>query len=146
MIEIRHRRRSPGCRARSGPKEFWQKQSQSTVGRSGRANSVQNRMCGRGGVAGDVTITSRRSCTGSIGRRSLQSQGEWSTGSSASSGEEDRKARSMEAENKELRARIHAVEKEGRSTKGVRYPFQRRRRLGRSVVRLYGSRVSQKIG
>ena len=37
--------------------------------------------------------------------------GEWSTGSSASSGEEDRKARSLEAENKELRARIDALEK-----------------------------------
>ena len=37
--------------------------------------------------------------------------GEWSTGSSTSSGEEDRKARSLEAENKELRARIDALEK-----------------------------------
>ena len=35
--------------------------------------------------------------------------GEWSTGSSTSSGEEDRKARSLEAENKELRARIDAL-------------------------------------
>ena len=40
--------------------------------------------------------------------------GEWSTGSSTSSGEEDRKTRSLEAENKELRARIDALEmKEG---------------------------------
>ena len=37
--------------------------------------------------------------------------GEWSTGSSTSSGEEDRKTRSLEAENKELRARIDAMEK-----------------------------------
>ena len=35
-------------------------------------NSVQNLMCGRGGVAGDVTVTSGRGW-GSIGRRSLQS-------------------------------------------------------------------------
>ena len=37
--------------------------------------------------------------------------GEWSAGSSTSSGEEDRKARSLEAENKELRARIDGLEK-----------------------------------
>ena len=42
---------------------------------------------------------------------------EWSTGSSTSSGEEDRKARSLEAENEELRARIDALEKEGRSAR-----------------------------
>ena len=42
--------------------------------RSGRANCVQNRMCGLGGVAGDVTTTSWRGCTGSFGRRSLQSR------------------------------------------------------------------------
>ena len=35
--------------------------------------------------------------------------GEWSTGSSTSSGEEDRKTGSLEAENKELRARIDAT-------------------------------------
>ena len=35
--------------------------------------------------------------------------GDWSTGSSGSSGEEERKARSLEAENQELRARIEAV-------------------------------------
>ena len=42
--------------------------------RSGRANSVENRMCARGGVAGVVTVTSRRGCKGSTGRRSLQSR------------------------------------------------------------------------
>ena len=39
--------------------------------------------------------------------------GEWSTGSSTSSGEEDRKCKSLEAENKELRARIEAMETKG---------------------------------
>ena len=34
--------------------------------------------------------------------------GEWSTGSSTSSGEEDRKSKSLEAENKELRTRTEA--------------------------------------
>ena len=38
--------------------------------------------------------------------------GDWSTGSSTSSGE-DRKTTSLEAENKELRARLEALEKKG---------------------------------
>ena len=37
--------------------------------------------------------------------------GEWSTGSSTSSGEEDRRNKSLEAENQELRARLEALEK-----------------------------------
>ena len=41
--------------------------------KSVRAISVRSRMCGRGGVASDVTITSQRGCTGSIGRRLVQS-------------------------------------------------------------------------
>ena len=84
-----------GCRARSGPKGFWRRQSQSMAERSGRANSVRSRMCGRGGVAGDVIMTSRQGCTGSTGRVA----------------EEERKARSLEAENEELRARIDAMGK-----------------------------------
>ena len=39
--------------------------------------------------------------------------GEWSTDSTTSSGEGDRKTRSLEAENKELRATIDALEKKG---------------------------------
>ena len=39
--------------------------------------------------------------------------GEWSTGSSTSSGEEDRKSKNWEAENKDLRGRIEALEKKG---------------------------------
>ena len=66
-------------------------------------------MRGRDGVAGDVIITSWRSCMGSFSRRSQQR--EWSTGSSGSSGEEERKALSLEAENKELRARFGAMGK-----------------------------------
>ena len=80
--------------------------------KSGRVNSVQNRMCGRGGVAGAVAVTSLRGCVGSTGRRSQQ--GEWSAGSTTSSGEDDRKTRSLEAENKELQARIDPLEKKGR--------------------------------
>ena len=37
--------------------------------------------------------------------------GEWSAGSSTSSGKKDRRTTSLEAENKELRARIEALEK-----------------------------------
>ena len=37
---------------------------------------------------------------------------EWCSGSSTSSGEEDRRAKNLEAENKEFRARIEALEKE----------------------------------
>ena len=45
--------------------------------------------------------------------------GEWSRGSSTSSGEEDRRTKSVEAENKELRARSEALEKmEGEGVQG----------------------------
>ena len=40
--------------------------------------------------------------------------GDWSTGSSTSSGKEDRKPKNLEAEIKELRARLEVLEKEGR--------------------------------
>ena len=47
-------------------------------------------------------------------RRAIAAKsGEWSTGSSTSSGEEDRRTRSLETENEELRARIEAMEKKG---------------------------------
>ena len=48
-----------GSRARSELKECWQMRSRLMGGWSGRANSVLNQMCGRGGVAGDVTVTSK---------------------------------------------------------------------------------------
>ena len=63
-------------------------------------------MCGRGGVADDVTLTSRRGCTGSTGKRSLQSQ---ESGLQALR----RRVGSVEAKNKEFRARMDAMEKEG---------------------------------
>ena len=45
--------------------------------------------------------------------------GEWSKGSSTSSGEEDTRAKILEVENKELRARIEALEKkEGEGVQG----------------------------
>ena len=49
--------------------------------------------------------------------------GEWSSGSSASSGEEDRRAQSLGAEHKELRPRINAMEKKEGVQKAPGIPF-----------------------
>ena len=65
--------------------------------------------------------------------------GEWSTGSSTWSGEEDRKHRSLDAEDKELRARIDALEKKEGVQGGLSIP-ERRRGFGRCVERVHGSR------
>ena len=94
----------------------------------------QNRMCGRGGVAGDVTVTSRRGCTGSTGMRLLKKSGEWSTGSSASSREE-RKSKSQEAWLLRIRSSEQGLmpRKTRKEYKGARYPLKRRRGLGRFV-------------
>ena len=63
--------------------------------------------------------------SGSTRRRSRQSrESEWSTGSSTSSGEEDRKTRSLEAENKELSARVDAMEKKVGVQGRPSVPFQ----------------------
>ena len=72
VMALRHTRRSPGCRARSGPKESWQMRSQSMEGRNGLVSSVRRRMCGPGGVAGVVGITSRRVCKPNMSRRCMR--------------------------------------------------------------------------
>ena len=77
--------------------------------------------------------------------------GEWSTGSSTSSGEEDRKSKSLEAENKEPRTRIEALEKKRRrSPRRTRPSSQKRKRHGGRVWSGHGprgrGRESQKIG
>ena len=54
----------------------------------------------------------------------------WSTGSSTSSGEEDRGTKSLEAENKELRAR----RRKGKESKEARASIQERKRPGGRVV------------
>ena len=64
--------------------------------------------------------------------------GEWSSGSSPSSGEEDRKARSLESENKEVRARVDAMEKEG-AQKGAGIPFREEGDLEDVWERVFGS-------
>ena len=65
--------------------------------------------------------------------------GEWSAGSSASSGEEERKARSLEAQMKssEHELMLWKRRKEQKKGSGI---FQRRRGFRRSMGRLYGSR------
>ena len=68
-MAFKHRRRSPGCRARSGKKEFWQMRSRLMAERSGFANSVRRPVCGRGGVAGVVGTTSPRVCKANTSRR-----------------------------------------------------------------------------
>ena len=77
---------------------------------SGRVNSVLSQMCGRGGVAGDATMIPA-GLRGKYRQAVVGKNGEGSTGSSTSSGEEDGRSKSLEAENKELRARIEALEK-----------------------------------
>ena len=52
-------------------------------------------------------------------------------GSSTSSGEEERRNTSLEAENKELRARLEALEKKGSSPRRARASIKERERLGR---------------
>ena len=68
-MAFKHRKRSPGCRARSGQKEFWQMRSRLTAERNGVANSAPRPMCGRGGVAGVVGTASLQACTASTTRR-----------------------------------------------------------------------------
>ena len=63
-----------GSRARSELKESWQTRSQLMGERNGCATSVLSQTCGRGGVAGGVTVTSPRCCKGRTDRPSLQSQ------------------------------------------------------------------------
>ena len=104
---FRHKRRSPGCRARSGSKGFWQK-----------AITIDGRKEWTCKFCSESNVWTRWRCYHDIPaglhkkkRQAVAAKaGEWSTRSSSSSGEEDRKARSLEAENKELRARIDAME------------------------------------
>ena len=109
-----------GSQERSELKEYWQMQSRLMGEGSGRANSVQNRMCW-------TRWRCRRCCSnipaglqGKYRQAVAAKSGEGSTGSSTSSGEEDRKTRSLEAENKELRARSDAMEKKERVQGGSR--------------------------
>ena len=90
-------------------------------------------MCGRGGAAGGVTMTSQRGCVGSTGRRlpqgvekgrrALRRQAERKTGG----------PKSLEAENKELRARLRPWRrrKEQESKEDKDFHTERKRLGGR---------------
>ena len=78
-------------------KGSWRVRSRLMEGRNGRVNSA--RRCYRDIPAG---------LHGKYRQAVAARNGEWSTGSSTSSGGEDRRTKSLEAENKELRARVEA--------------------------------------
>ena len=99
-----------GSRARSELKECWQMRSRLMGEGSGREYPVQNRMCGR------VALQAMLQQHPGGAAREVQAGGCCKVGRVVYSlfdveVEEDRKTRSLEAENKELRARIDAMEK-----------------------------------
>ena len=94
---------------------------------------------GQGVLANAISIDGRKEWTGKFCSESMlpggaredrqavaAKSGEWSTGSSTSSGEEDGKAWSLEAEKKEFRARIDALEEKEGVQGGPRIPSQER--------------------
>ena len=82
-------------------------------GRSERVNSAQNQLCGRGGVAGAAAMTSQQLCVGTTGRRlplGLENGLRFF---------DDKRRGRHGKKNKELRARIEALEKkEGEGVQG----------------------------
>ena len=104
-----------GSRERSEPKECWQIRM---GGRSGFVNSARIQMCGRGGVASDGNIPSSLQVHAG-GRCKIRRMihrlfdVKW---------ERRQKAQSLEAENKELRARIDGLEKKEGVQRGQSIP------------------------
>ena len=78
------------------------------AGRNGLANSVVSPTYRRGGAAGDSTPTFQQGCGENIGRRFRR---ERVSGSSSSSGGEDKKSTLQEAEIKGLRPRLSSCER-----------------------------------
>ena len=76
---------------------------------------------------------------GKYGQAVAAKSGEWSTGSSTSSGGGRQKSSSLEAENKELRARIDALEKK-EGVQGGPSILLEKEEFGRCLGRLHGSR------
>ena len=58
----KHNEGSPGFRDRSGPKRSWQMPLRLMARKNGYVSSVPQEMCGPGGVADDVTLTSQLVC------------------------------------------------------------------------------------
>ena len=102
--------------------------------RSGHANSVRRRMCGRGGVAGAAIMTSQRVCAGKY-RQAIAARLE--NGPRALRLRAGRKTESPKIwrqKNMELRARIEALEKKGveGAQGGQGLPSRRRSGMGKS--------------
>ena len=121
-----------GSWAKSVQKESWRVRYQMMGERSGRVKFCsESKLCGRGGRGrpcyNDIPTGLREKYRKAVAART----GEWSTGSSTSSGEEERKNKSLEVENKELRARLEALEKEGEAVpRGARAFHQGERESG----------------
>ena len=137
-------KRSEGVRgswAKRGLRKCWRMPSRLMVGRNRFANSVRSQMCGRCGLAADAAQTSRQGCGESTRQAVAARTGAWPTGTSTSSGEEDRKSKSQEAEIKELRALIeHHRKQSGGKAQGRQGPPPRKevawRKSGEWMLRM----------
>ena len=120
-MAFKHRRRSLGCRGRSGPKEFWQMRSQVTA-RSGFASSVLRHMCGRGGVADVVGTTSLQLYKASTSRRCMRRMKNGTLARRPRVGE-----KSGQEEIKRLRAQVELPKQQGtgKSPEEPREPARR---------------------
>ena len=101
-----------GSQERSVRRKCWQVPLRLMEGRSGSVNSVPIPVCGRDGGEGVVATTSRQDGGGKYRQAVAARTGEGSTGPSSSSGEEDKKYTSQEAEIKELRAQVERFRRE----------------------------------
>ena len=135
------RRGVRGSRVQSVQRESWQVRSVLMGERSGRAHSVQNRMCGRGGVTGAVKMTSQQGCVASTGRRSPRGR---ESGLRALQRRAGRKTERPGVWKQSTRNSEQGLmpwrRREGRSARRAEYLFQERRRHGRYVGRGHGHR------
>ena len=86
--------------------------------RNGCVSSVPKPMCGPGGVADDVTLTSLPGLQGKHKQAIFAKKKRWSAGSSTSSGVEEKRPRDQEEEVKKLRAKVKLLRKQQRAEKG----------------------------
>ena len=84
--------------------------------RNGFVSIVPEPMCGPGGVADDVSLTSQMVCRENTNRLSLR-RTEVGIGSSSFSGGEERKPRDQEEKLKKLRAQVELLTKQQRMEK-----------------------------
>ena len=104
----KRRRWVRGSQEKSEQREYLPVRSRLMGERSGLANSAQSQMCGRGGVAGVATMTSRQGCVESTDRQLPQGPENGQQALRLQAGKEDRrKSKSLE----DLRVRIEVLEK-----------------------------------